>query len=737
MGLPFHFGRGPQTPISRRHQRGQVLPLFAVSVFVLAAAVAIVIDISWFWSNSLKVQRAADAAALAGAVYLPGNPTLAYSTARAEATKNGYTGGVGSVVVTTLQDPQNSRRLIVTITTPVATYFARIVGLSQVDVTQTGRAEYTLPVPMGSPLNYLGVFVMRVPAQSAAGDSGLRVATTAPTGNWSASGGSVVSAVQSNNDVYAQTNTNGSTQQFATFGFLSGTTPPLPSPGTGETLTITGLQVIQTDANASASCPNSSVAGDLSWNAGASWSSTDNTNGLNTSNKTFTLGSATSTSAWGTHVWVRNDFSDTNFRLRLTAIKGCSAPTTQLRVDLLQVIVSYSIGVAGDLVGTPVKSSDGTTNLDSQGFWATIGSQGMDKINGDAFSSKWDPRTTGVNAEYLPEQYYDYVIELAPGTTNGSVWVFDAPFCATDGSGLYGTGDRWFSSTHYAMSSFYTLYDSRGTLTDYSDDTLLVSSGNLFKGIFASDSDLGGPTGSGEADCSTGATSNTADGRYWHNRWWNIASGLTAGTTSRMLRLHVTTTDSASPNDQNNSDGQNSYSLEARGSVAPKVYGMGTMETYYTLPGGSASEFYLAQIDAIHAGKTILLELYDPGDTNGLRGDLQILQPTATGYGPATFSYTARRAASNSSASNCDAMTASNVTIVTSNTGTQSNFNGCWLTITIPLATTYSAPTPPGVPGPGWWKIRYVMSGSTADNAYDLVTIKVSLRGSPVHLVTQ
>ena len=32
-----------------------------------------------------------DAAALAGAIYLPGNPTPAYSTARAEATKNGYT----------------------------------------------------------------------------------------------------------------------------------------------------------------------------------------------------------------------------------------------------------------------------------------------------------------------------------------------------------------------------------------------------------------------------------------------------------------------------------------------------------------------------------------------------------------------------------------------------------------------------------------------------------------------
>ena len=32
---------------------------------------ALVIDVSWYWVNSLRVQRAADAAALAGAVLLP------------------------------------------------------------------------------------------------------------------------------------------------------------------------------------------------------------------------------------------------------------------------------------------------------------------------------------------------------------------------------------------------------------------------------------------------------------------------------------------------------------------------------------------------------------------------------------------------------------------------------------------------------------------------------------------
>ena len=84
-------------------ERGQVLAMF-VLLFVIIGVVAIVIDISWFWTNSLRVQRAADAAALAGSIYLPGKPSGAYSVARAEANKNGYTAG-GGTTITTAQDP--------------------------------------------------------------------------------------------------------------------------------------------------------------------------------------------------------------------------------------------------------------------------------------------------------------------------------------------------------------------------------------------------------------------------------------------------------------------------------------------------------------------------------------------------------------------------------------------------------------------------------------------------------
>jgi hypothetical protein len=159
------------------------------------------------------------------------------------------------------------------------------------------------------------------------------------------------------------------------------------------------------------------------------------------------------------------------------------------------------------------------------------------------------------------------------------------------------------------------------------------------------------------------------------------------------------------------------------------------MEAFSPLNGGGASKFYLAQIDAVHAGKVLELKLWDPGDTGVLSANLQILMPTAGGYSPATFSWTAAKGTTNGSASACNGTSGTNVTSVVTNTGGSMKFNGCMLTITVPLATTYSAPTPPGETEPGWWKIQYNMGGATSDAAFDLTTWSAQLRGNPVHLI--
>jgi Putative Flp pilus-assembly TadE/G-like len=141
----------------RRGQAGQALPLFVLMIFVLTGSVAVVTDVSWFWVNQQKMQRAADAGALAGAVFLPGDPTSAYAAARAATARNGYTDGVGGVTITPLQETTNRRRLDVSVAGPIGTYFARVFGMNQIAGSAMSKAEFTLPVPMGSPQAWYGV----------------------------------------------------------------------------------------------------------------------------------------------------------------------------------------------------------------------------------------------------------------------------------------------------------------------------------------------------------------------------------------------------------------------------------------------------------------------------------------------------------------------------------------------------------------------------------------------------
>ncbi len=134
-----------------------MLVIFAAAIVFFIGLMAVVIDVTWYWTNSLKVQRAADAAALAGAVWLPDEPNKARTVAFAAAKQNGYTTGSG-VTVTAVQNPTRDVQLDTSVSAPVPTFFMRLFGITSIQATRTAKAEYVLPVPMGSPLNYFGAF---------------------------------------------------------------------------------------------------------------------------------------------------------------------------------------------------------------------------------------------------------------------------------------------------------------------------------------------------------------------------------------------------------------------------------------------------------------------------------------------------------------------------------------------------------------------------------------------------
>jgi Flp pilus assembly protein TadG len=743
------FLRSARTDRTRRRPRGQIVVLFAGSALMFMLLCAAVVDISWYWTNNLRMQRAADAAALAGVVYLPGNVGNAgYIAAAAEATKNGYTNNVNGFTVVALKDPNNDRRLVVTINGPVGTFFARVVGINSWPAQRVARADFVLPVPMGSPQNYFGVSALlgtvNTPSTShatTAGSSGLDVPTGAPgAAGWSATpsaGNSLVSVVASSGDSTFARTTSSTSQQWGSFG--------LPTLAANQSITgnVTGLQVTLVGARLSAACASTTnrIGVALSWNGGISWTtisaSTQTTNMTTTTPATTTFGSAADTLLWTGHTtWTATQINDLNFQVRLTAVKGCGSGGTDLRVDQIQVQAFFNIDTATTtytitddptqrVIADPLTSAA----LASQGFWGASITSGGERGNGDRYGPAYNGKPTA-NPTY-DGKGVDYSVEVG---ALGAVSIYDATFCMTGGNltgGSYGAGDHYIGTVG-PVTTVYTLWDTRGTPYNQADDVQKATSGTLFAGEQQRDhSGSYGDPGASDPDCSTMALST--QGGYWHNKWYPLATGLPAGT----YRLNVSTADPGNIN----TSAENMWSVWATGGATPRVYGGGSMVAYTNLPKGTSS-FYLAQIPKEHAGKTMIITLFDPGDVTG-GAWLRILSPDGNAYNPATFTYTAD---SNASTGH----TSGSGTCIQTNGGTTTGVSappGCLaltsggtffqnsvMQISIPLPATYGnvGLTPSGVPNSeaGWWKIEYTVGGGN-----DTTTWNVSIRGNPVHLI--
>ena len=140
-----------------RRERGVVVVWFALMLIVLLGFAGFAVDLSNWWFQAERLQRAADSGAHAGVVFLPGDLTKATTTARNEVAKNGYstTGAAANATITVNQEP-NPNRLRVKLTTEVPSYFVGLLGVDSVSLTREAVAEYVAPVPMGSPENKLG-----------------------------------------------------------------------------------------------------------------------------------------------------------------------------------------------------------------------------------------------------------------------------------------------------------------------------------------------------------------------------------------------------------------------------------------------------------------------------------------------------------------------------------------------------------------------------------------------------
>jgi len=148
--------------IDERAQQGAAIVIVAASMVVLLGFAAFSVDFGWLYLNGIRIQHGADAAALAGVVYEPGNQTKAYLEARNSAAENGYNDGAAGTTVTPVDYTddasavENQFQLRVTVEDDVNTFFMKLFGIETISMSRSAVAEYVLPLPMGSNLPYFG-----------------------------------------------------------------------------------------------------------------------------------------------------------------------------------------------------------------------------------------------------------------------------------------------------------------------------------------------------------------------------------------------------------------------------------------------------------------------------------------------------------------------------------------------------------------------------------------------------
>ncbi|MGN6693421.1 MAG: pilus assembly protein TadG-related protein [Aquihabitans sp.] len=139
----------------RPGERGYVMVMFALLLVPLLLMAGLAVDVGHWYSRISDMRRAADAAALAGVVWLP-DIDAARTAALDAAARNGFTAS-STVSITVTKSSQSDRRLKVTIRdTAVGSFFYSSLGGSKQDFQRTSFAEYILAVPMGSPRNFFG-----------------------------------------------------------------------------------------------------------------------------------------------------------------------------------------------------------------------------------------------------------------------------------------------------------------------------------------------------------------------------------------------------------------------------------------------------------------------------------------------------------------------------------------------------------------------------------------------------
>jgi Flp pilus assembly protein TadG len=137
-------------------ERGFFMVWMALTLVTLTAFAGLGLEYGRWNNLAIKIQKAADAAALAGAIFMPENVSnKAFTTAKTTASFNGFTDGTAGVTILTAPG-KLPNQLKVTISVPSHNPWGQLVNYNSTTITRSAVAEYQLPQNLGSPANTYG-----------------------------------------------------------------------------------------------------------------------------------------------------------------------------------------------------------------------------------------------------------------------------------------------------------------------------------------------------------------------------------------------------------------------------------------------------------------------------------------------------------------------------------------------------------------------------------------------------
>lgn len=732
-------------PRRARGDHGVAMVMMGLVLLPLMMFAALGVDLASWYARISYLQRSADAAALAGTVWMP---DLAKATTEAKASlrENGVVdkdeGGTDDLdVVVSRGSRPTSLRVVVT-DNSVTRYFSQVFTGTQT-LSRSAEAEYNLPIPLGSPLNYFGGDSTRTAGASVTAysvawprDYITRVPVTVPCnigttsaqrlGRWAGSPPTFRPTEFGLSSLQCRWGARGTAASGTTAVPPPDHTSRVPTNGTSST----GCRVMRNGsgavlgrwANGAFSTSTGGRAGPCTWLTYTTdpLSIPDGVSTQVPTNQPCRVGYETSGPGGGW--WSGSLYQPTT---PSPPSGGSTAEGNQL------------CQWGPQITSTTTSPPNPISPARSPGFWAMIEGPGSVSPNGDAYSTRCYIRNAcgGVeNAQYKassdPDRGFWYVVKM-PNVALAAVDinVFDASYNQS-GSVDVLAGDRNLGDAIVFPTEFRVFTQTNpidfSVRTPYSTTT----SGNQTDG-----------------SCYWTVGNQTAFRGQWR-RLCTITAPVPGGT----YLVNVQTTGPSG-------NGINGYAVEAVANAGlgtqPALYAYASMgmQNNNTCSGAGCTPppatFYLAEIGPQYAGKTLVVDLWDPGDASGNASlfpkmpSLSVPKPVAD-VPAADCAYTSSPSPSAPQSTSHGGPTGTiHATPRPSDFGTRCGirstisggrqFNGEWLSIRVAIPSSYTC-TPGANPettaGSCWWGIEYSFSAS----ANDVTTWRARIEGNPVHL---